>query len=112
MSRWMRHGLIAIAVPVLAVSLPAAGKGDAAAGKEVYKTHCAICHGPNGEGNPNIAKRLKVTMRHLGSKEVQAKSDDELRKDITKGTGQMKPAGLKAGEVDDVIAHMRTLKEK
>jgi len=86
--------------------------GDAAAGKEVFSKKCASCHGAAGEGKETIAKQLKVEMRPLGSKEVQAKSDDDLKKGILEGVGKMKPvAGIDAKTADDLVAFMRTLKK-
>jgi mono/diheme cytochrome c family protein len=80
-------------------------------GKTVYAKKCASCHGDKGEGRPAIAKMMKVEFRHLGSKEVQAKSDAELAKSITDGIDKMKPVkGLSEGEVRAVVAYMRTLK--
>lgn len=80
-------------------------------GKEVYNAKCKSCHGESGQGNPAIAKMMKVEMRPLGSKEVQAASDADLKKIITEGKGKMRPvAGLSAKQVDDVIAFVRTLK--
>jgi len=80
-------------------------------GKEVYDKSCRSCHGADGSGNPAIAKAMKVTLRHLGPKEVQAKSDGDLKKEITEGVGKMKPMKLTAKQVDDVVAFMRTLKQ-
>jgi hypothetical protein len=54
---------------------------------------------------------LKVTMRPLGSAEVQAKSDDDLKKDITAGNGKMKPQSVSAKQADDLVAFLRTLKQ-
>jgi len=86
------------------------GKGDAAAGKAVFAKRCATCHGAAGEGKDAIAKMMKVTFRHLGAKEVQAKSDAELRKDMTEGTGKMKPvAGMTEEEITNLVAYVRTL---
>lgn len=100
--------VVAVAVPLLS-----AGKGDAAAGKAVYTKRCATCHGPEGEGKDSLAKMMKVEMRHLGSKEVQAKSDADLRKIVAEGTGKMKPvSGLSEKESMDLIAYMRTLSKK
>lgn len=80
-------------------------------GKEVYDKACKGCHGATGQGNPGLAKMMKVEMKALGSKEVQAKSDADLKKIITQGTGKMKPVASVAGkQVDDVIAFVRTLK--
>ncbi len=88
----------------------AAGKGDAQAGKAVYTASCKTCHGLQGEGNPAIAKVLKVTIPVLGTKEVQAKSDDQLKKVVVEGNGKMKPvAGVSSKQVEDVIAFVRTL---
>ncbi len=95
-----------------AASLAAAAPppGNAKAGKAVYGTSCQGCHGPNGEGNPAIAKMMKVTMLPLGSKQVQAKTDAQLKKDIVNGTGKMPGAkSLSAKQVDDVIAYVREL---
>ncbi len=98
---------------LIATSVPGAGKGDSAAGKAVYGKHCASCHGASGEAKEAIAKALKVEMRHLGSKEVQAKSDAALRKDIVEGIGKMKPVkGLSEKDVENMIAYVRTLAKK
>ncbi|MBI3471910.1 MAG: cytochrome c [Candidatus Solibacter usitatus] len=89
-----------------------AGVAFAGDGKAVYDKSCKSCHGADGAGNPAIAKMMKITFKHLGSKEVQVKKDAELKGDITKGTGKMKPvASLSPAQVDDVVAYLRTLKQ-
>ena len=105
MKLWMSLLFVSLLVVSVAV-FPSAG------GKEVYTNHCAMCHGPSGEGKEAIGKMFKVTMAHLGSKEVQAKSDDVLRKDILDGNGKMKPVKLSAQDANDVIAYLRTLGKK
>jgi len=85
---------------------------DAAAGKEVYSKKCQACHGADGAGNAGMAKALKVEFKPLGSAEIQGKSDADLKKVITEGSGKMKPvSGLSPADVDNVIAHVRTLKK-
>ena len=102
-----------ILVVAAAVPLCSSGKGDAAAGKAVYTKRCATCHGQEGEGKETIAKMMKVEMHHLGSKEVQAKSDADLQKIATQGTGKMKPvSGLSEKELADLITYLRTLSKK
>lgn len=95
---------------ILLVGAPLAF-GGAAEGKDLFAKRCRACHGPDGKGNPGIAKMLKVTFVPLGSKEIQAKSDAELKKIITEGKGKMKAVtGLSAAQVSDIIAFVRTLK--
>jgi cytochrome c6 len=102
-------------LPVCAVFLALAAApvfgASAAEGKTVYTTKCKMCHGADGSGNPNIAKMMKVTLQPLGSAEVQSKSDAELKKIITGGTGKMRPQSLTATQADDVVAYLRTLKK-
>ncbi|MGA2183144.1 MAG: cytochrome c [Bryobacteraceae bacterium] len=95
---------------ILALALAGSALADAAAGKALYMTKCKGCHGASGEGNPQIAKMLTVTLRPLASKAVQAKSDADLKKDSTAGTGKMKPVKLTDAEAGDVVAFLRTLK--
>ena len=97
-----------VAVLIAACGLTFAGAPE---GKTVFEAKCAPCHGPKGEGKAAIANMFKVEMHALGSQEIQAKSDAEIKKVITTGSGKMKPvAGLSDKQVDDVIAFVRTLK--
>jgi mono/diheme cytochrome c family protein len=90
-----------------------AAAGNAQKGQAVYTKSCKACHGAQGEGNPAIAKMLKVPIPDLASKPVQSKTDDELKSDIVKGKGKMQPVKtISAGEVQDVIAFLRTLAKK
>jgi mono/diheme cytochrome c family protein len=99
-------------IAMLLLVSPVFAQSDTA-GKEVFAKKCASCHGAAGEGKDAIAKMMKVEMRHLGSKEVLAKSDAELKKNILEGTGKMKSVtGLDAKAADDLVAYMRTLKTK
>ncbi len=80
-------------------------------GKAIFEAKCQQCHGPGGEGKAAIAKMYKIEMHALGSKEIQAKSDAEIKKTVTGGQGKMKAvSGLTDKQVDDVIAFVRTLK--
>jgi len=95
------------------VPLAAAAAGDAAAGRSVYASECKSCHGANGEGNPTMAKKLKVAIRDLRLAEVQKQTDDEWKKDILQGVGKMDPTpDLPPADVANVIAFVRTLKTK
>jgi len=100
---------------ILTLSLDATAvfaAGDAAAGKAEYAKKCASFHGQAGEGKDAIAKTLKVQLKHLGSKEVQAMNDADLKKISIQGTGKMKPVkDLNEKTADDIVAYLRTLKQ-
>jgi mono/diheme cytochrome c family protein len=86
--------------------------GDAAVGKAVYEKSCKACHGADGTANPAIAKMMKVDIKSLSSADAQGMSDAEIKAIITEGKGKMKPVKtVAAGEVDSVIAYVRTLKK-
>jgi mono/diheme cytochrome c family protein len=87
--------------------------GDVAAGKVVYDKKCRICHGDDGEGNPDVAKKLKAEQKPLWSDDIQKKSDADFKKTITEGTGKMKPPkNVSDTDISNVIAFVRTLKKK
>jgi mono/diheme cytochrome c family protein len=97
-----------LTLAILSAGLLLAGVPE---GKELYTAKCAPCHGPNGEGKAAIAKMFNVTLPALASKDVQSKSDADLKKVITTGKGKMKPvAGITDSQASDVVAYIRTLK--
>jgi mono/diheme cytochrome c family protein len=106
--------LILLTIPLLVLSSrPLFAAGDAAAGKEAYLKKCASCHGSAGEGKDAVAKMMKVTLAHLGSKPVQSKADAELKKIPLEGTGKMKAVkDVTPQMADDIIAYVRTLAQK
>lgn len=84
---------------------------DAKAGKTDFDRACKSCHGADGTPNPAIAKMMKVEMKDLKAAEVQAMSNDEVKKIITDGKGKMKPiTSVSGGAVDDVAAYVHTFK--
>jgi len=98
---------LTLAVMVVAVLSPtAAWAADAAAGKPVYAAKCKACHGAEGEGNPNMAKALKVEMKPLSS------TSADVKEVIEKGQGKMKPVTSVTGaDLDNVVAYVKTLKK-
>ena len=84
---------------------------DAKAGKEVYDKSCKSCHGADGTPNPAVAKMMKVEMKDLKSAEIQAMSDDDMKKIISAGKGKMKPvASVTGASADNVVAYVHSLK--
>ena len=88
----------------------AAASADLANGKAVYTKSCQKCHAVDGNGNPAIAKMLKVTLRPLSTPEILAKSDADLTKQSREGLGKMKAVQLSDKDAQDVVAYIRTLK--
>jgi cytochrome c553 len=78
-------------------------------GKYLYIQHCRTCHGEGGLGNTALA--MKVQLRALGSREVQAQSDAEMKQTILLGKGQMRGATrlFSSNEADRLVAYLRTL---
>ena len=106
-----RHRLIAVLALVVLIVAPAAFAGGGPDGAAVYKGKCAMCHGPDGAGQTSMGKTLKL--RDLRSADVQKMTDAELTKVISDGKGKM-PAyktKLAAGEIDAVVAFLRSLKK-
>ena len=101
-----------VVVFLMGAQLARAQGGDATAGKVVFSKSCATCHAADGAPKAAIAKMLKVEMEHLGAKEVQDKSDADLKKVVVEGYEKMKPVkGLADKDVANVIAFVRTLKQ-
>jgi len=97
---------VTIACVILALCSTGVWAADAAAGKAIYNTKCRSCHGAEGEGNPSIAKMMKVELKPLSS------STADVKKVITDGQGKMKPvAGVNGADLDNVVAFVQSLKK-
>jgi mono/diheme cytochrome c family protein len=101
---------ILIVILITALGLPMGLLAADVQSQAAYLKGCKACHGPDGQGNPAIAKMLKVTLPNLASKDIQARSDADMKKVILEGKGKMKPVKtLSPSEMDAAIAFVRTL---
>jgi mono/diheme cytochrome c family protein len=76
---------LALAGFARAQDLPAFDKKLAAAGKELFRTHCATCHGPAGKGDGPSAANLHVVppdLSRLGQRSRDGFSFDKIRRII------------------------------
>ncbi|NJD88424.1 MAG: cytochrome c [Betaproteobacteria bacterium] len=87
----------------LAAALPCAA-ADLARGSQTYALHCAVCHGPAGQGGVPGAPKF-----NRGERLMQ--SDLALLESVRRGRNIMPAfAGvLRDREILDVIAYLRTL---
>jgi len=105
--------VVVAALLVAALAIQAWGAGDVTTGKAVYTNKCRICHGANGEGATGYARAMGLEPARLSSDRVQKKTDAELKKIIVEGSGKMKPPkGLSEIDIDNVIAYVRTFRNK
>ncbi len=66
----MRLTIMIASILALGAASSVTAAVDAAAGQAVFTKKCKTCHGATGQGNPGMAKALKVDIRDLGSAEV------------------------------------------
>ena len=81
------------------------------AGRSLYNTQCAMCHGPKGKGRGDLAKSLKFKMPDLSDPAMQKKrTDGDLFYIIGKGHGQM-PAETRLPPPNrwEMVHYIRTL---
>lgn len=93
MNRTLALLFAALLVPGLALAQPADPKVT-----RTWKAKCASCHGEDGKGNTDQAKKMGG-LRDLSSAEVQKKlTDDKIKEVIAKGVKEKK--GDKNAEMD------------
>lgn len=73
----------------------------------LFKSKCAMCHGPDGTGN-TMGQKLGV--KSYKSPEVQKQSDADLKNTITNGKGKMPSyKSLTPEQVDGLVKYVREL---
>lgn len=101
MTRWCLV-LVALAGWVLAVPARA---GDTGRGAELYRQHCAQCHGASGRpvlpGTPDLSRPTALL-----------KPDPALLQSIRQGRGAMPgyQGQLRDREILDIVTHLRLLR--
>ncbi len=100
---------LALAISLLAFSMPVWSQGEGAA---LFKSKCAGCHSPDGSGSGPAGKAMHL--RDLGSAEVQKQSDAELTAIIANGKGTMPgyKGKLTDEQIKQVVSFIRSLAKK
>ena len=94
--------------------------GDAIPGKAIYDTHCAACHGMEGDGNGPAAVWLFPKPRNFGAGQYKIQStpagslpsDEDLFRSVTRGLGGSSMPGfayLSEAERRDVVTYVKHL---
>ena len=108
--RSLLKSVVKVSVFVALAAVAAGQTGNVEAGKAAYAKSCRSCHGADGQGNPNMARRLGVTIRDLRVPDVQKATDEVWRKDIVQGVGKMDPSDdVSPADVTNIIAFMRAM---
>ncbi|HDP89808.1 MAG TPA: c-type cytochrome [Thioalkalivibrio sp.] len=96
-------------------------QGDPVRGEALYTSHCAQCHGASGEGGKGTGvtfsrpRDLPIIAPALNNSGFQqAASDTMIRHTLIHGRAgtpmiSFREAGLSDQDIDDIIAHLRTL---
>ena len=105
-----------LAFSLLALSAGVQAEGDH--GDELYKTYCTQCHGVTGDGKGVNAVHMSVQPRdHTDTKEMSARTDEDLFKVIQQGGKSINKSILMpvwGGNFSDddihaLVAHLRKL---
>lgn len=104
---WLATGLL-LALPGY-IAGSRAFSSPASSGAEVFKAKCAMCHGPDGNGNTPMGKRFKL--RDLGSPDVQKETDEQITAIVTDGKSPMPGYGksLSPAQIHDLVAYIRSV---
>lgn len=102
---------LSLALVLAMLALPAAmfAADDAA---DLFKSKCAMCHGPDGSGKTMMGEKLKIPDFH--SADVQKKSDADLKALVAKGKDKMPAyeAKLSKEQIDKLVGFIRDLAKK
>lgn len=103
---------VLLVLVLTAASIRVAGQTAPNDGATLFKSKCAMCHGPDGAGKTPMGQKLNV--RDLRSAEVQKQSDADLSNLVAQGKGKMPAFGktLSDGQIKLLVAHIRELGKK
>jgi mono/diheme cytochrome c family protein len=81
-------------------------------GENLFKSKCAMCHGPDGAGKTTMGQALKIPDLH--SADVQKLSDAEFTTIVAKGKNKMPAyeAKLSKEQITLLVGYIRDLAKK
>lgn len=99
-----RLAVVFVLLGILALPLASFAADEAA---DVYKSKCAMCHGPDGKGK-------MAGTKDLGSAEVQKMSDADLTATLNSGKPPKMPAykgKLTDDQIKSLVKYVRAFKK-
>lgn len=108
--RWMPRAIIVTWIVGVLLGNAIVASADEV-GKKAYQRDCQACHGPDGLGNPQIAKTLQVPIPPVTGAALAQKDDAEMLRIIAEGKGKMPGYAkrLPAQEQRQMLEYMKTL---
>lgn len=97
---------------LISISLmPLVCAADTAAGRKVFETTCAGCHGSNGAGTKAGQQAGAPDLR---SQQIQQHSDQVWKQQIQNGKNSMPAFGalLSSQQIDSIVKYVRTFAPK
>ena len=87
-----------------------ADKSSISEGKTLYKQHCKLCHGKNGQGDGYQAKNLQVDPSDLTLEDLDVQKDGELYYKIKTGRDEMHSfkVVLQKEDIWNLVNYIRT----
>lgn len=113
-------GALALTVGAVATAT-AAGTGDAANGKKIFESKCAVCHKTDASGGINLGDTTSADLQAPALEEQYHQDDSLIKRAMLKGIDEegeqldaVMPrwgdAGLTSAQADDIIAFLHTVK--
>ena len=101
---------LAAALPaVLALAAPGIGQQVEPAGGTLYRDHCALCHGEQGDGRGIAAPSMGRKLNDFRSTAFWSdRSDKKLIQVILKGQGRMPAQSVSPDEARAIVEYMKT----
>lgn len=105
----------------IVVAVMAAEEMAKLSGRAVYERTCLKCHGPGGRGSQAADRFFGVAIPRLHSEYVQSKTDEDIKRVVREGRGNMEAVRmgqsavrhlLPDSTVDSVLAYLRTLRAR
>ena len=96
-----------------ALAHPAKLEANLAAGKRLYNTYCALCHGADGKGEGTLGKEYPISVPDISRADLAARKDGFFFVKISKGGAMMPSYGHSTSPHErwQIISHLRTLQK-